>query len=67
MTAIHYLVLVFALAVLMATAVLQSQAGSTLADPFYCVVVRDGQGNPIDTVCVPGPSAPAVVASRAAA
>ena len=25
------------------------------ADPFYCVVIRDGQGTPINTICVPSP------------
>ena len=25
-----------------------------VADPFHCIVIKDGQGNPIDTICVPG-------------
>jgi hypothetical protein len=27
---------------------------ATIAGPIYCILVRDGQGNTIDTVCVPG-------------
>jgi hypothetical protein len=29
--------------------------GHTIADPYICVVIKDGNGRPIDTICVPSP------------
>jgi len=28
----------------------------TSADPFYCVILYDSQGRPINTTCVPDPT-----------
>jgi hypothetical protein len=66
-TAIRYLCIALVLAALTVAAVVGSHPSTRQADPFYCVIVKDGQGHPIDTICVPGPSAPAVVADRGAA
>jgi hypothetical protein len=43
------------LALAAAAGLLLSLAPAASADPAKCVVVRDGAGNPIDTVCVPVP------------
>ena len=32
-----------------------TEAGQLKADPFYCVIVTDAHGNPINTTCVPSP------------
>jgi hypothetical protein len=51
--------LLAALAALLLAAAASTQltSGTTeqLADPLYCTVVTDGQGNPVYTVCVPWP------------
>jgi hypothetical protein len=28
---------------------------TTAADPHYCIVIRDAQGHPINTTCIPWP------------
>jgi hypothetical protein len=28
---------------------------TTVADPHYCVVIRDANGNPVNTTCIPWP------------
>ena len=55
MTTIRVLTTALALAALVATAAAQQTHSVDLADPFYCTVVKDGQGNPVYTVCVPAP------------
>lgn len=69
MTVIRHLLVASSLAALTvtltvtltATGVTQSHPRTSLADPFYCVVVTDGNGHPIDTVCVPDPTGSVVV------
>ena len=53
MTPIRLVTSALALAALTATAGAQHAQSEDLADPFHCVVVRDGQSNPVYTVCVP--------------
>jgi len=58
MTRVEKHVLAALAAVLLAAAAsTQLISGTTdqLADPLYCAVVTDGQGNPVYTVCVPWP------------
>jgi hypothetical protein len=43
-----------AMAALAAAAATQQAKAVDLADPFHCAVVKDGAGNPLYTVCVPG-------------
>ncbi|MDP9182688.1 MAG: hypothetical protein M3P04_07940 [Actinomycetota bacterium] len=55
MTAIRQLTTALALAVLAVAAATQQTRSVDLANPFYCAVVNDGQGNPVYTACVPAP------------
>jgi hypothetical protein len=42
-----------ALAALLLTLSHGTPQQQTVADPHYCVVIRDAQGHPINTTCIP--------------
>lgn len=54
----HVRLILIALALTLSAGVVAasgSHSARLKADPFYCVVIYDGQGHPIDTICVPSP------------
>lgn len=44
-----------AAATLLLTVTQGTRPEATVADPHYCVVIRDAQGHPINTTCIPWP------------
>jgi hypothetical protein len=44
-----------AVAALLLALTQQTQKEATVADPHYCVVIRDAHGNPVNTTCIPWP------------